>query len=62
VGTCLRATAGKHVPTGASRATVSKVVSIHETLKANIREEEQWVKINTNRKRSSYIEKDCFKK
>jgi hypothetical protein len=27
-----------------------------------ISEEEQWVKINIDRKISSYIEKDCFQK
>jgi hypothetical protein len=28
----------------------------------NINEEEQWTKFNIDRKRSSYIEKDCFEK
>jgi hypothetical protein len=39
-----------------------RYVSIHETWEDNISEEEQWAKINTNRKRSSYIEKNCFEK
>jgi hypothetical protein len=37
-------------------------VGIHESWEDNISEEEQWVKINIDRKRSSYIEKDCFEK
>jgi hypothetical protein len=41
------------------RVTVSKVMSPWED---NISEEEQWAKINTDRKRSSYSQKDCFKK
>jgi hypothetical protein len=45
-----------------SRATVSKVVSICESWEDNISEEEQWVKINIYRKRSSYTEKDCLEK
>jgi hypothetical protein len=28
----------------------------------NVSEEEQWAKINIDRKRSSYIEKNCFEK
>jgi hypothetical protein len=36
-------------------------VSIHESWGDNISEEEQWAKINIDRKRSSYVEKDCFK-
>jgi hypothetical protein len=41
--------------------------SIHESCEGNIREgnireEEQWAKMNISRKRSSYIEKDCLKK
>jgi hypothetical protein len=28
----------------------------------NISEEEQWAKVNTNRKSSPYTEKDCFEK
>jgi hypothetical protein len=35
---------------------------MHESWEDNISEEEQWAKINTDRKRSSYIEKDCFEK
>jgi hypothetical protein len=31
-----------------------------ESWEDNISEEEQWAKINTDRKRSSYIEKGCF--
>jgi hypothetical protein len=37
-------------------------VGIHESWEDNISEEEQWVKINIDKKKSSYIEKDCFKK
>jgi hypothetical protein len=47
---------------GVPRVTVSKVVGWHESLEHNISEEEQWAKINTDRKRSSYIEKDYLKK
>jgi hypothetical protein len=35
---------------------------MHKSWEANISEKEQWAKINTDRKRSSYIEKDCFEK
>jgi hypothetical protein len=38
------------------------MVGIHESYEDNISEEEQWAKINIDRKRSSYTEKDCFKK
>jgi hypothetical protein len=37
-------------------------VDIHESWEDNISEEEQWVKINIDRKRLSYIEKDSFEK
>jgi hypothetical protein len=37
-------------------------VGIHESWEENISEEEQWAKISIDRKRSSYIEKDCFEK
>jgi hypothetical protein len=37
-------------------------VGIHDSWDDNISEEEQWAKINIDRKRSSYIEKDCFEK
>jgi hypothetical protein len=37
-------------------------VGIHESWEDNTSKEEQWVKINTDRKRSSYIEEDCFEK
>jgi predicted transcriptional regulator len=48
---------------GVSRATVSYgYVDIHESWEENISEEEQWAKINTDKKRSSFIEKDCFEK
>jgi predicted transcriptional regulator len=48
---------------GVSRMTVSKVMSAYTTRgKTNINEEELWAKINTDRKRSSYIEKDYFAK
>jgi hypothetical protein len=48
---------------GVSRAKMSKVyVGIHESWEDNISEEEQWAKINIDRKRSSCIEKDCFEK
>jgi hypothetical protein len=36
-------------------------VDIHRSREDNIREEERWGKINTDRKRSSYIE-ECFEK
>jgi hypothetical protein len=35
---------------------------MHESREDNISEEEQWAKFNTDRKRSSYIEKECFEK
>jgi hypothetical protein len=35
---------------------------MHESWEDNISEQEQWAKINIDRKRSSYIEKDCFEK
>jgi hypothetical protein len=35
---------------------------MQESWEVNISEEEQWAKINTDRKRSSYIEKDYFEK
>jgi hypothetical protein len=45
-----------------SRATVSKVMSAYTNRwEDNISEEEQWAKINIDRKRSSYIE-GCFEK
>jgi hypothetical protein len=37
-------------------------VGIHESWEDNINEEEQWAKINIDRKRLSYIEKECLKK
>jgi hypothetical protein len=37
-------------------------VDIHESREDNISEEEQWANINTDRKRSLYIQKDCFEK
>jgi hypothetical protein len=33
---------------------------MHESWENNISEEEQWAKINIDRKRSSYIEKNFF--
>jgi hypothetical protein len=49
---------------GVPRATVSKVKSayINHGKTTPISEEEQWPKINIDRKRLSYIEKDCFEK
>jgi hypothetical protein len=48
---------------GVSTVTVSKVMSAYTNHGVNnISEEEQWVKINTDRKRSSYTERDCFVK
>jgi hypothetical protein len=47
---------------GVSRVTVPKVMSAHESWEDNISEEEQWAKINVDRKRSSYTEKDSFEK
>jgi hypothetical protein len=35
---------------------------MHESWEYNISEEEQWVKININRKAMSYIEKQFFEK
>jgi hypothetical protein len=35
---------------------------MHESWEDNISEEEQSVKVNIDRKKSSYIEKDCFEK
>jgi hypothetical protein len=37
-------------------------VNIYESWEDNIRKLEQWAKININRDRSSYIEKNCFEK
>jgi hypothetical protein len=37
-------------------------VGIYESWEGSISEEEEWAKINIDRKRSSYIEKDCFAK
>jgi hypothetical protein len=37
-------------------------VHIHKSWEDNISEEEQWVKISSDRKRSSYTEKECFEK
>jgi hypothetical protein len=37
-------------------------VGIHEYWEGNNSKEEQWAKINIDRKRSSYTEKDCLKK
>jgi predicted transcriptional regulator len=48
---------------GVSRATVSEVMSAYTpSWKDNIGKEKQLAKINTDRKRSSFIEKDCFAK
>jgi predicted transcriptional regulator len=49
---------------GVSRTTVSKVYDsdAHESWEGNISEEEQWAKINIDRKRSSYTEQDCLQK
>jgi transposase len=47
---------------GVSRATVSQVMSTYRNHgKTNIRQEEQWPKINVDGKRSWYIEKDFSK-
>jgi hypothetical protein len=35
---------------------------MHESWEDNVSEEEEWEKIIFDRKRSSYIEKDCFEK
>jgi hypothetical protein len=43
---------------GVLRATVCEVLSAED----NISEEKQWAKIKSDRKRSLYIEKDCFAK
>jgi hypothetical protein len=40
----------------------SGYVGIHESWEDNISEEEKSAKFNFDRKRSSYIEKDCFEK
>jgi hypothetical protein len=45
-----------------SRAAVFSVMSTYINNIYNISEEEQWVKINIDRKRSSHTEKNCFKK
>jgi hypothetical protein len=37
-------------------------VGIHESWEDNFSEEEQWAKINIDRKRSLYVEEDCFEK
>jgi hypothetical protein len=49
--------AGAPVTKTATVLGVSRV-----TFEDNVSEEEQWGKINIDRKRSSYIEKDCFEK
>jgi hypothetical protein len=46
---------------GVSRASFQGYVGIHESWKDNISKEEQWAKINIERKRSLSIEKDCLK-
>jgi hypothetical protein len=38
------------------------VGGIHESWEDNISGEEQWAKLNIDRKKSLYIEKDCFEK
>jgi hypothetical protein len=43
---------------GVSRATVCKVMSARED---TISEEKQWSKVDIDRKRSSYSEKECLK-
>jgi hypothetical protein len=44
-------------------ATLFGVCGIHESWEeSNISEEEQWAKMNTDRRRSSYIENDYFEK
>jgi hypothetical protein len=35
---------------------------MHETREDNISEEEQWAKKDIDRKRLSYVEKECFEK
>jgi predicted transcriptional regulator len=47
---------------GVSRAAVSKVMSTYMIQIYIISQEEQWVKISIDRKRSSHTEKNCFKK
>jgi hypothetical protein len=63
IGACLDGASVTETATLLSvlRMTVSKVVSIHESQEDIISKKEQWAKINTDRKRSSYIE-DCFEK
>jgi hypothetical protein len=48
---------------GTSRVTFSKVyVGVLKSWEDYISKEEKWVKINIDRKRSLYIERDCFEK
>jgi hypothetical protein len=35
---------------------------MHKSWEDNVSKDEEWAKINTDRKRSLYIEKDCFEK
>jgi hypothetical protein len=42
--------------------SIAMVSSILKSWEENISKREQWAKINIDRKRSSYIEKDCLKK
>jgi hypothetical protein len=47
---------------GVLRVSSKGYVGIPKSWKDNITKEEQWVKINIDRKSLSYIEKYCFKK
>jgi hypothetical protein len=64
IDTCLAGASVTKTATllGVSRVTISKVISTYANYGKNISKEEEWAKINIDRKRSSYIEKDCFEK
>jgi hypothetical protein len=41
---------------------MGEYVGTHDSIEYNVSEEEQWAKIKTDRKRSSYIAKGCFER
>jgi hypothetical protein len=47
---------------GVSRASFQDYVGVQESWEHNISEQEQRAETNSDIKRSSYIEKDCFEK
>jgi hypothetical protein len=53
---------GYNERTSAGNAECSSICLHSIILMSDISKEEQWMKININRKIMSYMEKDCFKK